>query len=193
MPYQLVLREPEEGSSKAVGENTFLANLPANFPVYAFYYPAEMPDSDFEKLLRTLGERTGENLFVNIGRLNDPQFDKIVHKFEITSFPTLVMTAVAELAAAPNDELMSAYVRLDGRVIAKPDRAIKLVEELYLLFLQKDIARAIKKASRKSKTELARTISRHILAVLGKVGTYLTEHDFSVSILQGRFEVKKSG
>ena len=77
MPYQLVLREPEEGSSKAVGENIFLANLPANFPVYAFYYPAEMPDSDFEKLLRTLGERTGENLFVNIGRLNDPQFDKI--------------------------------------------------------------------------------------------------------------------
>ena len=152
-----------------------------------------MPDADFEKSLRTLGERTGENLFVNIGRLNDPQFDKLVRKFEITSFPALVMTAVADLAAAPDDELMSAYVRLDGRVMAKPDRAIKLVEELYLLFLRKDIAQAIKKASRKSKIELARTIGKHILAMLAKVGTYLAERDFSVSILQGRFEVKKSG
>jgi hypothetical protein len=191
MPYQLILQEAEQEATKAVGENIFLANLPAEFPVYAFYYPAEMPDYDFENLLRKLGGRTGNNLFVNIGRLDDPQFDRIVRKFEITSFPALVLTAVADLAA-PDDELMNAYVRLDGGLIAKPDQAIKFVEDLYLMFLRGEIAQAIKRTSRKNKTELARAVGRHIIAALGKVGTFVAERDWSVSILQGRFEVKKS-
>jgi len=188
MPYQLILQEAEEEATKAVGENIFLANLPAEFPVYALYYPAEMPDYDFENLLRTLGGRTGDNLFVNIGRLDDPQFDRIVRKFEITTLPALVLTAVADLAA-PDDEFMNAYVRLDGRLIAKPDRAIKFVEDLYL---QGEIAQAIKRTSRNTKTELARAVGRHIIAALGKVGNFVAERDWSVSILQGRFEIKKS-
>ena len=191
MPYQLILQEAEEEATKAVGENIFLANLPAEFPVYALYYPAEMPDYDFENLLRTLGGRTGDNLFVNIGRLDDPQFDRIVRKFEITTLPALVLTAVADLAA-PDDEFMNAYVRLDGRLIAKPDRAIKFVEDLYLMFLQGEIAQAIKRTSRNTKTELARAVGRHIIAALGKVGNFVAERDWSVSILQGRFEIKKS-
>lgn len=191
MPYQLILQEAGEDTAKAVGENIFIANLPANFPVYAFYYPAEILDPAFEDLLRKLGERTGDNLFVNIGRLNDPQFDKIVRKFGITTFPALVLTAVADLAA-PEDELMSACVLLDGRLIAKPDRAIKFVEELYLLFLRGKIATAIRKAKRKNKLELVRTVGNFILTALGKLGTFVAERDWSVSIVQGRFEVKKS-
>jgi hypothetical protein len=191
LSYQLVLQETEQETMKAVGENVFLANLSAEFPVYAFYYPSEMPDLDFEELLRKLGERTGNNFFINIGRLDDPQFDKIVRKFDITSFPSLILTAVADLAAPEND-LMNAYVRLDGRLIAEPKRAIKFVEDLYLLFLRGEIAQAIKRTNRRNKTELTRAVGQYILTALSKVGTFAAERDISVSILQGRFELKKS-
>jgi hypothetical protein len=191
MPYHLILDEGDQEATRAVGENVFLTHLPVNYPVYAFYYPAEMPDQDFEQLLRHLGQRTGDNFFINIGRLDDPQFNKIAAAFEIRSLPAIALTAVADLAA-PENVLMNAYVRLDGRLLAKPDRAITLIDTLYLMFLKGEIASAIRKASRKNKTELVRNIMQVIGTALGKVGSFVADRDLSVSILQGRFELKKS-
>jgi hypothetical protein len=191
MPYELILDETEQNGAKDVGDNVFLANLPADFPVYAFYYPAEMPDDELETLLRKLGDRTGTNLFVNIGRLNDPQFDKLVRVFQIKSFPSVIMTARGDLAGSDHD-MLNAYVKLDGRLLANPERAIKFIEGLYLLFLKGDVAKAIRKAGHKNFTELARTVGKFVLTALTQIGTYIVDHDFSVSLVQGRFEVKKS-
>jgi hypothetical protein len=101
------------------------------------------------------------------------------------------MTAVGELAAADHD-LLSTYVKLDGKLLASPDRAIKLIEELYLLFLKGDVAKAIRKAGHQNFAEFARTVGRFVLAALTQVGAYIADHDFTVSLVQGRFEVKKS-
>ena len=76
MSYDLVLTEREADGLRAVGDNILFASLPAEYPVYAFYYPSETHDPEFEKKLRSLGERAGNNLFINIGRLDDPQLSK---------------------------------------------------------------------------------------------------------------------
>jgi hypothetical protein len=190
--YQLVLREPGEDGTKAVGENVFLANLSSEFPVYIFYYPAEMPDPTFERQLRSLGDKTGNNLFVNIGRLDDPQLDKIVHKFELKSFPVVVVTAIADLAAPP-DASLNSYVRLDGRLLKDPDRAIGHIESIYLLFLQGKVAEAIASTKWRSRLDLVRTIGTFFTDALGGLIGFVAERDLSVSILEGRFELTKSG
>jgi hypothetical protein len=190
--YQLVLREPGEDEGKAVGENVLLANLPAEFPVYAFYYPAELPDPAFEGALRHLGERTGNNFFINMGRLDDPQLDKIVKTFGIESFPTVVVTAVADLAAPP-DELLSSFVRIDGRLLATPDRAISHIEKVYLLFLRGEVAKAISGTKWSSRGELARKVGQFFTSALRGLLGYIADRDLTISVLEGRFEITKSG
>lgn len=192
MPYELVLHEAGLADAKAVGENVFLADLAADFPVYIFYYPSAMPDEALENVLRKLGESTGSNLFVNIGRLNDPDFAKITRLFEIRSFPAVVLTARADLAA-PDDESMNAYVRFDGKALADPARAIEHIQNLYLLFLTGEIAKAIKQAGKQNRAELARRIGKFIVAAFTVIGRYINDHDITVSVLEGRFELKKSG
>lgn len=192
MPYELVLYDARHDDTKAVGENVFLADLQADFPVYIFYYPSAMPDDVFENLLRRLGESAGPNLLVNMGRLNDPDFGKITRAFEVRSFPSVVLTAKADLAA-PQDASMNAYVRLDGKFLDDPGRAIEHIQDLYLLFLKGDIARAIKRAGRQNRAELARRIGKAIATALTTIGRFVNEHDVTVSVLEGRFEIKKSG
>jgi hypothetical protein len=191
MSYRLILRETDTDDTKAVGENLFLANLPEQFPVYAFYYPAELSDQSLENALRGLGGRTGDNLLVNLGRLDDPNFDKIARAFDLDSFPALAMTAVADLAAPPGD-FVNAYVRLDGRLLKDPGRAIELVENLYLLFLRGDVAKAIRKVRWRNRTELLRTVAASIGDALGGIGGFVAERDIAVSLLEGRFELTKS-
>ena len=119
MSYSLVLsrigdlESSELGAERNVGENVLLAELPLQYQCYAFYYPGPMPDPQLEKALRALGEQTGQNLFVNIGRLNDPADGKITRLFGIKRTPVIVLTAVAPLAALEDDGA-TVYVRLDS-------------------------------------------------------------------------------
>lgn len=71
-----------------------------------------MPNEDLEEKLELR-----RNLFVNIGRLNDPQYSKIRNKFEIKNFPVIIMTAIDELASLKNEDncYSTAYVRLDNK------------------------------------------------------------------------------
>ena len=192
MPYELVLHEVGLADTREVGENVFLGDLESDYPVYLFYYPPAMPDDALENLLRKLGESTGTNLFINMGRLNDPDFAKITRAFEIKSFPSIVLTARSDLAA-PEDEAINAYVRLDGKILADPGRAIEHIQNLFLLFLTGEIAKAIKQAGRQNRAELARRIGKFIASALTTIGRYVNDHDVTVSILEGRFELKKSG
>jgi hypothetical protein len=67
-----VLTEPKGERTKDVGENVFLDDLSYSYKVYLFYYPSALPNEVLEDRLRRIGEMTGRNLFVNIGRLDDP-------------------------------------------------------------------------------------------------------------------------
>ena len=72
MAYKLVLSEPVEAGTRDVGENVFFDDLSPDYRVFMFYYPGAMPNQDLEDKLRSFGEMTGSNLFVNIGRFDDP-------------------------------------------------------------------------------------------------------------------------
>ena len=88
------LDEPPESGTRAAAKNVLFEDLPYEYKVYPFYYPAEMPDTILEDKLRRLGQTTGENLFINIGRLNDPLLGTIIKHCGITNYPVIVITAV---------------------------------------------------------------------------------------------------
>ncbi len=84
MSYRSVLREKAEANTKDIGENVFFNNLDSDYRVFLFYYAGVLPNEELEDKLRGLGEITGKNLFVNIRKLNDPNFGLMVSRFGIT-------------------------------------------------------------------------------------------------------------
>src|SRR5215813_5561786 len=153
MTYRLVFEERPSEGNKDVGENVFLANLPSDYKVYAFYYPGNSPDDSLEDKLRELGNSTGTNLFVNIGGRNDPEYGEIAKRFEIEAHPVIIVTAVDALAS-PQGEYMSAYARLDSpKLLASADRAVRCVEELFNLFIRNEVSKAISHAKWQQRAE----------------------------------------
>ena len=124
MTFQLVLTEASAENPKDIGENVFFDNLDTDYKVYLFYYPGTMADRALESRLRELGDITGKNLFVNIGRLNDKRHDQIVQRFDVKKYPVIIVAAEATLASS-TDEYVSAFVRLDSEhLLASPERAV---------------------------------------------------------------------
>ena len=114
MTYRLVLTETFDQKTKDVGDNVFLDDLSNEYKVYVFYYPEITPNEVLKKKLRLLGDISGKNLFVNIGRRNDPNFNKILNKFEIRDYPVIIVTAITNLASlrAEHDKLNCLYQEL---------------------------------------------------------------------------------
>jgi hypothetical protein len=72
LAYDIVFVEKAE-LGRAVGESIFLSKLPTNPKVFVFFYSGSDNTSEVETGLRTLGRRTGNNLFVNIGSQGRPR------------------------------------------------------------------------------------------------------------------------
>jgi hypothetical protein len=191
--YELSLTKYEgPGTTKDIGENVFLSDLSDEYRVFAFYYPPAMRDEELEAALRNLGDLTGKNLFVNIAKLNDPSFTKIVKTFEIHDYPVVVVTATSDLAGA-HEHGVNVYVRIDDkRLLSDPARAAELVQEIYTLFLHGDIADAISKVKSKKRHELIRAVTTRISSgIRGLVG-FVADRDFKISLVEGSFEMTKS-
>ena len=190
----MLTEKPVEGeSTRDFGDNVFLSNLPADYKVYAFYYGGAMGDETLEAKLRTLGEKTGKNLFVNLGGLNDPKYEEILKRFEIKKLPVIVVTAIDGLAS-PAGEYLTAFARLDNKdLLSSPDRTIECVQELFLLFLQGKVAEAMSKAKWTQRKELVGVLTNFFAAALKPIKDFILERDFSISILTGKFELKKRG
>jgi hypothetical protein len=175
-----------------VGENVFLSDLSDEYHVFALYYPSAMRDEALEAGLSGLGELTGKNVFVNIGKLNDPSYEKIRKAFEIQTYPVVVVTATADLAAVGGGG-SSVYVRIDdGRVLADTARAVQLVQEVSMLFLGGEVADAIAKSKSQERKELLRALGSRIGSALQKVAGFVADRDFKISLVQGSFEITKS-
>lgn len=180
------------GRAKAVGEDVFLSDLSDEYRVFAFYYPPAMPDQALEAGLRHLGEIGGKNLFVNLGKFDDPSYQTISNAFDIREYPVVVVTATADLAGVTGGDA-SVYVRIDDkRVLGDAARAVELVQEISMLFLRGEIADAISKAKTRERTELLRAVAARIGSVLRKVAGFVADHDFKISLVQGSFELTKS-
>ena len=191
MPFQLVLKEPPTENAKSVGENIFFENLPFDYKVYALYYPAAMPDEALEAKLRALGAITGGNLLVNIGRLDDPQLDKIASLFQVKSYSVIIVTAVDALASA-GAHYLSAYARLDSKhFLDSPDRVVDCVQRLFNLFIQGKVSDAIAKAKWSQRQELVAWVANVFTNALKSLGGFIAARDISVSLYEGKFELKQ--
>ena len=86
MPYDLQFIRPEHemtGTARAVTMN-LLSNLPTNYKIFAQYYPRSANlDEGIETALRNFGARTGENVLVNIGRIDDEKYDFVTKMFNM--------------------------------------------------------------------------------------------------------------
>jgi len=190
MVYRLVLSEPTDETTKDVGENVLLANLSFDYKVYLFYYPGALPNEDLEKKLRALGAASGKNLFVNIGKLDDPDYDKIAARFGIRNLPVVVVTGVAALASPPS-EPATLYVKLDSKALLNsPDSTIQCVETLFNLFMAGKVVEAAKQSKR---DQLLAVVKEVILTPLKGIVSFISERDIVVSVMKGTLELKKSG
>ena len=181
------------GPAKDVGENVFLDNLSAEYRVFLFYYPAEMPNPALENRLRKLGESAGKNLFVNMGTFADPNYAKIVKRFGIERHPVIVMTAAHDLAG-PSDDFATTYVRLDSKhLLGSPDRTADCLQQLFDLFIQGRVADAIRKGKWTERKGLAAAVGNVFVQSLKVVGDFILSRDITVSVMEGKFELKRSG
>ena len=193
MSYQLVFSELTDEKSKDVGENVFLDNLPSDCTVYLFYYPGAIVDEVLESKLRSLGGITGKNLFVNIGRLNDPNYNKIANKFKIMDLPVIILTAIDDLASPPK-EFLTAYVRIDNKkLLNSPDVVIQCLQRLFNLFIEGKISEALNQFEKDKRDIILSRIKGIITVALKGVWEALKDTDVSLSLAEGKFEIKLSG
>ena len=186
MPYQLVLSELIDEVTRDVGENVFFDNLPSDYKVFIFYYPAPMPNEDLESALRNLGNIAGKNLFVNIGWLNDDKYDTITKLFDIKNFPVIIVTAIDKLASPPT-EFSTAFVKIENkRLLNSTNLAIECVQTVFNLFIQGKISEAMSRVKRYERGAL----TSHLLKGMRK---FLDERDIIFGIGAFRFELKRSG
>ena len=193
MPYHLVLSESGEEGDKDVGENVFLDNLPSDYGVYLFYYPSPVGNPEIEQILRNLGEITGTNLFVNMGKLNDPKYRSIANQFDIKNLPVIIVSGLEDLAADSSGSY-TAFVKIDsGRMLNAPDELFECLNKIFNLFITGQISEAIKRERQDERNLLLRRLGSVVASAMTDVGRYIADTDISVSVIQGKFELKRSG
>jgi hypothetical protein len=191
--YKLVTIE-DSTSTRDVGENIFFDDLDLLYEVYLFYYPGTMPDPVLEGLLRNLGKDAGRNLFVNIGRINDPKYKQIVKIFEIRTRPVVIMTANETLSsiADDNSKSITAYARIDSKkLFASPEKTAEVVDELHNLFISGRVAEALSAAKGAQRESALLHLKNEVLrSIRGVVGS-LDEIEIGFSYLDGiKFRIK---
>jgi len=193
MPYQLVLSEWSDEIAKNVGENVFIDSMSDDYKVYLFYYPGSMSNEALESKLRNIGDITGKNLLVNIGRLNDPKYYKIKNRFGIIDLPVIILTALEGLATVKTDTYYStAFVRIDDkRMLNSVDLTIKSVERLFNLFIGGEVAGAIEQGEQDTLEATLTRIKGIVVNGLKQIGEFLNERDITVSLIEGKFELKR--
>ena len=103
------------------------------------------------------------------------------------------MTAIDALAS-PAGEYLTAFARLDNkRLLDFPDRTIECVQELFNLFLQGNVSQAISRAKWKQRKELLNGLTNFFAGALKSLRDFIFERDISISVLTGKFELKKHG
>jgi hypothetical protein len=190
--YRLVLSNLVDEVTRDIGENVFFVNLPTDYMVYLFYYPSVIPNEELENNLKLLGRMTGNNLFVNIGRLDDPSFSKVKRTFGIVDLPVIIMTGLEGIASVKTQRYYStAYVRIDSsRLLQSVDLTTKSVERIFNLFVGGELSQALAQYQRDKRIALLKLV---IVNSLKKIVKFLSDRDISVSLIEGKLELKRNG
>jgi hypothetical protein len=188
--YQLILSdivdldraENKDLQTRDVGEAILFGNLPMDYEVYALYYPGAMPNDELERQLRNLGNITGKNLFVNLGKLNDPNYKRIVSLFEIEDLPVIIVTANKKWAS--HRRFGAVYVRMDSkRLLNSSSQAIECLQSLMNLFIVGKISEAVSRYRDEERPALTAHLKDTIIEALKGV------KDVNVSFAGVNFEV----
>ena len=190
MPSQLIFVRQKEAIDKGFAENVFIDNLPYDYKVYLFYYPGAIVNEDLERSLRRLGEMTDKNLYINIGRLNDPQLKEIIKKFAIKDFPVIILTAVDNLAS-PTGELLTAFIKIEDKNLLKSaNESIDLIQRLFVLFMEGKINEAMNEIKNRERSVILMRIKSVIATALQETIKFFENHDIVVSVIEGKFELR---
>jgi hypothetical protein len=194
MTYDIVFVEKQEQliGGRAVGEQLFLSGLPTSPKVFALFYCGSRDSSEVETLLRTLGQKTGNNLFVNIASHADPDYDRAAKLFNITRWPVIVVTAISPLAATPEGD--NAFIRLDNKsLFERPDELVQTVEKLFNLFLADDIGRAVRTGWIRQERAALFAAAERIWSVIQPVIVWIAKKDLALEFLGAKIEIKECG
>ncbi len=193
MHYQLILSELLDEKTRDIGENVFFENLPSDYEIYVLYYPSAIPNEDLENKLRDLGNITGKNLFVNIGKLNDPNYKKIVSKFKIKELPVIIITAIDKLASPPT-EFVTTFIRIeDEKLLSSPDKVVQCLERLFNLFIEGKISEAIQQFEKDKRYEFISRLRNVLADALKGLWKFMEDIEISISITEGKFELRHIG
>jgi len=180
------------GNDRNVGENVFLSDVPKDSKVFLFFYPGGLDTDDVERGLRDLGNRTGDNLFVNFGSLADPDYRSSVERFGIKLLPVIVMTAIAPLAETPTGE--TTFFRLDSvSLFERPADLLRTVEKLFNLFLDGKVTEAARSGQIAQGQAAAASLAGRIWRIIQPVITWLSRLEITIEAATGKIEVKAGG
>ena len=195
MTYDIVFEEKPTCGARAIadrasGYGVFLSNLPTNPKVFVFFYRGSADTSEVEKGLRALGQRTGDNLFVNIASPADPHYDTAKKRFSIREWPVIVVTAIGPLAASPQGD--TAFVRLDNKsLFKKPEELVRTVEKLFNFFLDEEIKRAVWTGWTEEGKAALLAAAERIWSVIQPLVGWVAERDFTFEFASVKIEVKR--
>ncbi|MGZ4852778.1 MAG: hypothetical protein ACXV3D_06275 [Halobacteriota archaeon] len=189
MTYQLVLSAPHDSgvTTKDVFENVIFSDMPRNYEVYLLCFPGTSMNEDLREELRKFGTYGGAVLFVNFATKLDRNYGMIRNTFDITTWPTLIMTGLEKLASPPTDPC-TAYVKIDNKeLLNAPTQAIECVDKIFHLFLEGEISKAIEVQTRSAReARMKEIITRALTGVLG----FLRQWEIDVSFIEGRLSLK---
>ena len=136
---------------------------------------------------------TGSNLFINIGRYDDPNYDKIVNKFNIKKTPVVLVTAIDELASAPGI-FSTAYVRVDNKsLLESPERLLECLQKLFHLFIAGKVSEAMSEYKKDKLNLFASRFMEILKHGFQEIWQFIDKRDISFSWIEGKLELKRSG
>lgn len=176
-----------------IGENVFIENLSSGYNVYVFYYPGMSQDEELEGKLGKLGLEEGNNLLVNIVKLHDPAYKKMTSTFGITKFPAIIVTGSEGIASLKSEtEFATVYVRLDSNdLLQDSDRTIETITQIFNLFNSGRIADTLQKGIHEKPDAIKSNIRSDIVNTLKHIKKFISDKDIEVSLLDGKFELRR--
>jgi hypothetical protein len=173
---------------RSFGEDVFLANLPGDCRVYLWYYAGPDPNEELVAKLKKLGIWAGKALFVNLATPQDPNYPELAAKFGgIETFPTIVVTAAAQLASLSNEDSTS-YVKIDNKALLNnTNLAYDCLEKIYNLYDQGKLAEALHE---KNHDVLKARFRNFLVEALKGIRGFLKEWDVSFSFMTGTLQIK---
>ena len=85
-------------------------------------------------------------------------------------------------------------MRLDNKdLLNSPDLTIQSLERLFNLFIGGQISEPMKKAKSEQRTAVIFRMKEIIIKKLKEIANFLSDKDITVSLIEGKFELKHSG